>query len=487
MTEHHDPADDAIGGDLDTTGEAEVRSEQRRKLRDRMSDVGLIATMAFATIVAVGAILAWALFTGDGQKSDLASGSAKPTTKTMDVSLGEFWVKPASVEITKNTTLVLNVTNDGSQTHDLKIGSKQTPILKPGEKAVLKTTAMEATTQGYCTLPGHRSAGMVMDINVVGESGGANTQQVSQGAANTGIGEGIDPNDAKIDPTAEPAKGFKAKDPVLQPAPGGTVHDLTFEATDKDIEVAPGVTQKIWAFNGTVPGPTLRGKVGDVFNIKLVNKGSIGHSLDFHASQTSMDTDMRTIQPGESLMYSFKAEYAGAWMWHCGTPPVLHHIANGMYGAVIIDPADGLAPVDHEFLMVQSEFYFGPEGQEADLAKARWGFPDAVVFNGYYNQYVYDPIKVKVGDRVRVWVENVGPNELSAFHIVGTQFDTVFKEGAYLLQRNNPQSGGSQALDLLPSQGGFVEFTVPKKGMYAMVTHKFNDAERGAAGHIIAE
>ncbi|HET8931680.1 MAG TPA: multicopper oxidase domain-containing protein [Acidimicrobiales bacterium] len=486
MTEPNEPTADDTGVDLDTTGEDDVRSQQRRKLRDRMSDVGLIATMAFATIVAVGAVLAWALFTGDGQKGDLSSGAAKATTKTMDVSLGEFWVKPASVDISANTTLILNVTNDGAQTHDLKIGSKQTPILNPGEKAVLKTTAIEATVQGYCTLPGHQAAGMVMDINVVG-AGGAETQQVSQGAANTGIGEGINPDDAEIDKSAEPEKGFKAADPVLEPAPGGTVHDVTFEATDKDIEVAPGVTQKIWAFNGTVPGPTLRGKVGDVFNVKLVNKGSIGHSLDFHASQTSMDVDMRTIQPGESLMYSFKAEYAGAWMWHCGTPPVLHHIANGMYGAVIIDPADGLAPVDHELLMVQSELYLGPEGQEADLKKAEWGFADAVVFNGYFNQYVYDPIAVKVGERVRVWVENVGPNEISAFHIVGTQFDTVFKEGAYTLQPDNPQSGGSQALDLMPSQGGFVEFTVPKKGKYAMVTHKFNDAERGATGLIVAE
>lgn len=486
MTEPNDQTTEDTGVDLDTTGEDEVRSQQRRKLRDRMGDVGLIATMAFATIVAVGAVLAWALFTGDGQKSDLGAGSTKPTTKTMDVSLGEFWVKPASVDLPKNTTLVLNVTNDGAQTHDLKIGSKQTPILKPGEKAVLKTTAIEATVQGYCTLPGHRSAGMVMDINVVGESGPA-TQQVSQGAANTGVGEGINPNDAKIDKNAEPAQGFKAADPVLKPAPGGTVHDLTFEATDVEMEVAPGVKQLMWTFNDTVPGPTLRGKVGDVFNITLVNKGAIGHSIDFHASQTNMDGDMRTIQPGESLVYSFKAQHAGAWMYHCGTPPVLHHIANGMYGAVIIDPADGLTPVDHEYVLVQSEFYLGPQGQEADLKKAEWGFQDAVVFNGYFNQYVYDPIKVKVGERARLWIVNVGPNEISAFHIVGLQFDAVFKEGAYLLQPGNPQNGGSQVIDLAPAQGGFVEFNIPKKGKYAMVTHKFNDAERGATGLILAE
>lgn len=472
--------------DLDTTGEAEARSEQRRKFRDRMSDVGLIATMAFATIVAVGAILAWALFTGDDNGGDLGSGSSPPTTQELDVSLGEFWVKPASIEVAPNTTLVLNVTNDGAQTHDLKIGSKATPILNPGESAVLTTTAIEATIQGYCTLPGHEAAGMVMDIIVVGDQS-AETQQVSQSTGGGGIGAGIGDDNATIDKSAEPGDDFERFDPYVDPAPEATTHTLTIEATDVVMEVAPGVTQLMWTFNDTVPGPTLRGKVGDIFEITLVNKGAIGHSIDFHASQTSMDEDMRTIQPGESLVYTFEAHLAGAWMYHCGTPPVLHHIANGMYGLVIIDPADGLEPVDHEIGLVQSELYLGPEGAESDLAKAEWGFQDAVVFNGYYNQYVFDPIEVATGDRMRVWIVNVGPNEISAFHIVGTQFDTVFKEGTYLLERDNPQKGGSQAIDLAPSQGGFVEFDIPKPGQYAMVTHKFNDAERGATGLIIAE
>ncbi|MBS1847476.1 MAG: multicopper oxidase domain-containing protein [Actinobacteria bacterium] len=486
MTEQTPPNEAGTGPDLDTTGEDEVRSRQRRKLRDRMGDVGLIATMAFATIVAVGAVLAWAFFTGDNNKSSLTSGSSAPTTKTVDVSLGEFWVKPATLNVAKNTTLVLNVTNNGSQAHDLKIGTKQTPTLKPGEKFTLKTTAIQATVQGFCTLPGHRAAGMVMDINVQGASDGSGAGHGGQ-ASGSGIGSKIDPSDATLDPSAKPAAGFKAADPTLKPVPGGTVHDVTFDVIDKEIEIAPGVKQMIWTFNGTVPGPVLHGHVGDVFNVKLVNKGTIGHSIDFHASQTSMDQDMRTIQPGESLMYSFKAEHSGIWMYHCGTAPVLHHIANGMYGAVVIDPADGLAPVNHEYVMVQSEFYFGPQGKEADLNKALLGFQDAVTFNGYFNQYVFDPLKVKVGDRIRIWVENVGPNEISAFHVVGTQFDTVFKEGAYILRPNNPEAGGAQVMGLMPAEGGFVEFTVPKKGMYALVTHKFNDASRGAVGHIIAE
>ncbi len=473
--------------DLDTTGEDEARSRLRSRLRDRMGDVGLIATMAFATIVAVGAILAWALFTGDTQKSDLTASTSEPTTKTVQVSLGEFFVKPAKLEVAKGTSLVLKVTNDGSQAHDLQVGQVATPKLAPGKSAVLKTPAIQATQQGFCTLPGHRSAGMVMDISVTDPADGAGVARAAHHDPTTAASpSGIDPDDATLDPTAKPAKGFKAKDPTLAPAPASKVHNLTFVATDVEMEVAPGVKQLMWTFNGTVPGPTLRGHVGDTFNVKLVNKGSMGHSLDFHASQTSMDVDMRTIQPGQSLTYSFTAEHSGVWMYHCGTAPVLHHIANGMYGAVVIDPPD-LPEVDHEYLLVQSELYFGRQGAETDLAKARAGLADAVVFNGYYNQYVTDPIRVRTGDRVRIFVSNVGPNELSAFHVVGAQFDTVFSEGAYLLRRDNPEHGAAQVLGLMPAQGGFVEFTVPAKGMYAMVTHKFNDAERGASGHIIAE
>ncbi len=440
--------------------------------------------MAALPVISISALVGWALFAGNSGGASITSSTGAAETKTVDVTLGEFYVKPAKIELAKGSTLVLNVKNVGAVDHNLQVGSEVTPMLNPGKSSVLRVGAVNATEQGFCTIPGHKAAGMTLDVVVTDAASGetATAAHSMTGGSSTGI----DPNDATIDPSAEPAKGFKAADPTVKPVPSGTVHNVTFEAVDKVIEVAPGVKQLLWTFNGTVPGPILHGNVGDTFNVKLVNKGSMGHSLDFHASQTSMDVDMRTIQPGESLTYSFVAEHSGIWMYHCGTPPVLHHIANGMYGAVIIDPPN-LPKVDHEYLMLQSELYLGEPNKEVDLAKAMAGTPDAVVFNGYYNQYVYDPIKVKVGDRIRVWVLDIGPNEISAFHIVGTQFDTVFKEGAYLLRPDNPEKGASQVLGLMPAEGGFVELTIPKKGMYAPVTHKFNDASRGAAAHIIAE
>jgi nitrite reductase (NO-forming) len=235
-----------------------------------------------------------------------------------------------------------------------------------------------------------------------------------------------------------------------------------------------------------VPGPILHGHVGDTFNVKLINDGKLGHSIDFHASQTSMTNDMRTLNPGESLTYSFTAEYSGIWMYHCGTAPVLHHIGNGMYGAVVIDPPN-LPPVQHEWVFVQSEQYYGPKNQPGDLAKMMAFKPDAVVFNGYPFQYKFSPLAAAVGDRIRAWVIDDGPSENSSFHIIGTIFDTVFKEGAYLLRPGNAESGGSQAMDLQPAQGGFVELQVRKPGQYAMVTHKFQNPGIGALGMIMVK
>jgi nitrite reductase (NO-forming) len=271
---------------------------------------------------------------------------------------------------------------------------------------------------------------------------------------------------------------FVARDPVLAPAPPETVHEIEFQATEVSLPISPGVKQVMWTFNGQVPGPVLHGKIGDVFRIKLTNNGTLPHSIDFHASKVAWNDEMRSIAPGQSLVYEFTATKAGIYMYHCGTGPVIHHIGMGMYGAIVIDPPD-LAPVDHEYVFVQSELYGAHEGKVADPQKmidSKW---DAVVFNGAVNQYKDRPIEVGVGDRIRAWVIDDGPSENSSFHVVGTIFDTVYKEGAYVLR---PGAGGAQALDLQPAQGGFVEFSLDEEGLYLFVTHKFANVGRGALG-----
>jgi nitrite reductase (NO-forming) len=196
---------------------------------------------------------------------------------------------------------------------------------------------------------------------------------------------------------------------------------------------------------------------------------------------------MTSIDPGEEKLYEWTADYAGVWMYHCGTSPALHHIANGMYGMVIVEPAEGLPPVDNEFALVQSEWYLGPQGEITSLEKAAAAAPapDFVVFNGVASQYVDAPLAVGTGESVRIFVLDAGPSIDSSFHIVGTIFNTVIKEGIALV-KGNTGSWGSQAMDLSPAQGGIVEFTTAEDGLYPMVTHAFNFVGRGALGLVQA-
>jgi nitrite reductase (NO-forming) len=436
--------------------------------RDRwvLAATGVAMGCLLISIVAVGLAARYA----DERDGGVTAGAPV----TFDIMLGDIYVEPASIAVESGSPVTLTVTNAGAMPHDLKLdGTDGTAMLEPGETEEITIGPFEADAQAWCTVPGHREAGMIMDIRVIGAAPiAAAAHGVEAGAAAT--------TGAAIDFNAEPAEGWQAFDPTLQPAPGGTEHLIELSAEETVLEVAPGVTQQLWTFGGQFPGPVMRGRVGDIFTVTLTNNGEIGHSIDFHASKVAWNDEMRTIQPGESLVYQFEAKHAGVWMYHCGTAPALHHIGNGMFGALIIDPPD-LPPVDHEYVLVQSELYTGPIGEPGDLAKMQSDAWDAVVFNGYVNQYKHQPIRVEPGERVRAFVLDAGPSENSSFHIVGTIFDTVFKEGTYLL-RPDGRRGGAQALDLQPAQGGFVEFTFDEAGLYPIVTHKFSNVGKGALG-----
>jgi len=209
----------------------------------------------------------------------------------------------------------------------------------------------------------------------------------------------------------------------------------------------------------------------------------MSHSIDFHASETAMNHQMVEIKPGATWTYTFKANYAGVWMYHCGTAPALHHIANGMFGMVIVEPKGGLPKVDEEFAFVQSEWYLGNQKEPVDYTKASSGAPapDFVAFNGIANQYKDNPVKVTSGGRVRVFILDAGPSVDSSFHVVGTIFDTVIKEGI-ALRPGNTGGYGAQAVDLSPAQGAIIEFSPVEDGMYPFVTHAFNFVVRGAIG-----
>jgi nitrite reductase (NO-forming) len=459
--------------------------ESAAAVRGRHTGLAAVAVASVVLAVTVGAALDPAAL---GVGVAVAQGDVVATGQvtTVNVVASRMRFVPASVNVPVGNRLIVIVTNKDPDVHDLALETGQRSArITGGQTARLDAGVVGRSLGGWCTISGHRQMGMVFAVNAVGEgkaAAKASATGTAPGMHGTAAARGDDTSAARdLDFMAKPRAGFKARDATIPPLTAERLHRVTLTVSEVEREVAVGVRQKLWTFNGTAPGPTLHGRVGDVFEVTLVNDGTIGHSIDFHAGKLAPDKPMRTIGPGESLVYRFTATHSGIWMYHCGTMPMSAHIANGMFGTVIIDPP-GLAKIDREYVLTQSELYLGRQGGSVDAAKAAAEKPDAVVFNGIANQYDAAPLVARVGERVRIWVLAAGPNRGTSFHVVGSQFDTVFSEGAYLLRRGNALSGGSQALSLSPSQGGFVELSFPEAGNYPFVSHAMVDAERGAHG-----
>ncbi|WP_298885852.1 multicopper oxidase domain-containing protein [uncultured Serinicoccus sp.] len=454
--------------------------------------VAAVSTLVMAVSVGVALDPAAAGLPAGTPAGGAAEVVATGSTTTVLVAAVDMRFEPARIEVPRGDRLVIELTNtDPTNVHDLQVLGERTPRLAPGESATLDLGVVGESAQGWCTIVGHRQMGMVLDVVVAGEDG-APVASVDHTGHDAEGADAAGPAVVHLNPQASVAA---PADPVLSPVTttAGTTHRLTLRATEEELEVAPGITQVRWTFNGQVPGPTLRGNVGDVFEVTLVNDGTMGHSLDFHAGALAPDEPMRTIPPGESLVYTFTAHRAGIWMYHCSTMPMTSHISAGMHGAVIIEPTEGLPPVDREYLIVQSEVHLSPAtGQqgapaaEVDAVAAAADRPTFVTFNGIANQYDEHVLHAEVGDRVRLWVLDAGPSRSTSFHVVGGQFDTVYAEGTWRLggPEGPAEGAGAQTLGLLAAQGGFVELTLPEAGSYPFVSHAMADAERGAHGVI---
>jgi nitrite reductase (NO-forming) len=287
-------------------------------------------------------------------------------------------------------------------------------------------------------------------------------------------------------PTTAAGQAHQAFDPVLPAIAEGTVKKVTLEVADRKVDIAPGVTFNAWTFGTSIPGPVIHLRQGDTVDFTLVNKAMMPHSIDFHAARTAPNVNYKNVNPNDSFNFTWKASDPGVFMYHCGTAPILQHIAEGMFGAVVVDPVVRPLPkADREFVFVQSEFYLTnpQDGVVAgDFQKAKDGVPDYVVFNGYANQYSEHPIAVKVGEKIRVHLMNAGPNHFSAFHVVGTLFDHVWVDG-------NPDNElhGIQTWTVAPGEGCTFDFTLSDPGNYPMVSHSFADPTKGAVGVFKAE
>jgi nitrite reductase (NO-forming) len=279
-----------------------------------------------------------------------------------------------------------------------------------------------------------------------------------------------------------------AFDASVKPASDADIKEFVIPITHDTIEIAKGVKYEGWTFGGTVPGPVIRVREGDLVRIKVVNESPMPHSIDFHSARIPANVAYRTFNPGDSISFEFTARDPGAYMVHCGTPPVTMHIMQGMYFAIIVDPKNGWGTkADKEFVLVQSEFYARTDSATGhhlpDYAAAMEKKASYVVFNGRAGQYKDAPLKVDVGDRVRFFVVNAGPSFRSDFHLVGAVFDRVYPDGnpRNVLEKVQTQS--------IPAGGGAVFETVFEadasgEGLYPFVTHSFADAEKGAVGII---
>ena len=415
-----------------------------------------------------------------------ASGDPGPAASTIEIRAFDLGFEPKVVTVPAAGRYEVSLANEGSIVHDLT-AEGQEPITAEAGQTATGTLEVPATGLAFiCSIPGHAPAGMTGEVRVAGaaqatpgESPGASPGESPVSEDHSGPAPAVS---VQEDPNAPPPVTL---DPAAPARLAGETHEVELRIAEREMTVAPGFVQRVWMFGESVPGPVIRVKVGDRIRVRLVNPAGneLPHSIDFHSSMVAWNDEMTSINPGEEKIYEWDAVKAGVWMYHCGTTPTLHHIANGMYGMVIVEPRQGLDPVAHEYALVQSEWYLGPQGDIVSLEKASHSAPDPdfVVFNGVKDQYKDAPIEVPTGERVRVYVLNAGPNVDSSFHIVGTIFDRVVKEGV-VLEPDNPGQWGAQAMDLAPAQGGLVEFTLAEDGLYPFVTHAFNYVGRGALG-----
>jgi nitrite reductase (NO-forming) len=268
--------------------------------------------------------------------------------------------------------------------------------------------------------------------------------------------------------------------------------EVTLESVELEGRLADGTTYPYWTFNRTVPGPFIRVRVGDTIEVTLKNDvdASMIHSVDFHATTgPGGGATHLQVDPGDEKTIEFKALVPGLFVYHCATPMVAHHIANGMYGLILVEPEEGLPKVDHEFYVMQGEIYttgrHGERGsQEFSVDKLLDEQAEYVVFNGNVGALTTDhPLQARVGETVRIFVGVGGPNYTSSFHVIGEIFDRAYAWGDVI----SPPARGVQTITVPPGGSAVVEFELDVPGRYLLVDHALSRVERGLVGFLIAE
>jgi nitrite reductase (NO-forming) len=449
-------------------------------------------------------------------------GSAKDETTSADLQLPEgkvveyvletsmtdgqmaFMGVGGGIDGVMNPTLSANVgdtvritlTGGDAVEHDIAFpdfNAQSAHIAGKGSTSTFEFVADKPGTFAYnCLLAGHKEAGMTGKFEVTGSAPSQNTSSSAPVTSSAVVTGPVVVNNA-------PTTGADiVRDPTEIPAqiPAGPREPQTVRVDLETVEIegqlADGTTYKYWTFNGKVPGPFYRVRVGDTIEVHLKNltNSTMAHSVDFHAvTGPGGGATMTQTAPGEETMFTAKALNAGLFVYHCATPMVAEHIANGMYGLILVEPEEGLPSVDREFYVMQGELYtkeaFGSTGLLTENVPALLNEdPEYLVFNGGVGALTEKkPLKANVGETVRIFFGVGGPNFTSSFHVIGEIFDRVYEQASL----TSPALTNVQTTTVPPGGATVVEFGLEVPGRYILVDHALSRLQRGLAGFLMVE
>jgi nitrite reductase (NO-forming) len=403
-------------------------------------------------------------------------------------------------------TVRLTVVNGDPILHDLMLdefGVSTGEMLEDEQTVVLEFVADKpGTFEYYCSVPGHREIGMkgtfkVVGAVTVGDPGALDEARTDDGYGTADAGHDMGTMTAvETKPAVEDAVSI-VHNPADVPAPVGDrgPETLRVDLTAKEVDgvLADGTTYRYMTFNGTVPGPMLRMRVGDTMEVYVHNEmtSTLPHSIDLHAVTGPGGGAVFTqTLAGEEKMFTFKALQPGLYVYHCATASIGHHISSGMYGLILVEPAGGLPEVDREFYVMQGEIYtaqdYGTKGHlDFSYDKMLDEHAEYFVFNGSAGALTQDEyaLRANVGETVRIFFGVGGPNAISSFHVIGEIFDRVYDEGSLT---SDPLTDVQTTL-VPPGGSTMVEFKVDVPGNYILVDHALSRLERGLAGYLIVE
>ncbi len=390
-------------------------------------------------------------------------------------------------------TVEITLTSGDGIEHDIsfpEFNATSEHVVGQGASVTLSFTVDQGGEFDYfCTIPGHREAGMEGKFSVAGGS-------VSNAEPTASSIEHVAVNGPVVVDNPPVTGADVVRDPTDLPAPLAfrepEIVRIDLEAVEIEGQLADGTTFSYWTFNGKVPGPFFRVRVGDTIEVHLMNltNSTMAHSVDFHAvTGPGGGAEMSQTPPGQETMFTAKALKPGLYVYHCATPMVAQHIANGMYGLILVEPEEGLPSVDREFYVMQGEIYtreaFGSTGHLTENVQALLNEdPEYFVLNGAVGSLTTQkPLTANVGETVRIFFGVGGPNFTSSFHVIGEIFDRVYDQASL----TSPALTNVQTT-LVPAGGAtVVEFELEVPGNYLLVDHALARMQRGLVGYLIAE